>query len=96
MEIGNALLEAHKIVNGERQDQYGRPENSFSTIGTLWTAYLGRAITPHDVAVMLALMKVGRIMNGMKHDNYVDAAAYIALAADMVDSMEEPALKDKE
>lgn len=89
---GDALLEAHRIVNGARQDAYGSPEDCFSTIAQLWYAYMlpqtERAghlyFTPHNVAVMLSLLKVGRIAhNPAHHDSHVDGAAYLALADDM-------------
>lgn len=81
---GDALLEAHRIVNGERQNAYGAPENAFGTIAQLWYAYLGpqteRAghlyLTAHNVAVMLALLKVGRIAhNPTHHDSHVFGVA---------------------
>ncbi len=30
------LQAAHKIINGERDEQYGSPENNFATIAALW------------------------------------------------------------
>lgn len=88
---GNCLLTAHNVINGERQDIYGNPENCFVCIAALWNAYLAGghesrnpSISAHDAAVMLALLKVARIAHGTDHeDNYVDAAGYMALAADM-------------
>lgn len=46
------LEAAEKCVCQDRQDTYGRPEDSFGAIADLWTAYLdtGREITPVDVA----------------------------------------------
>lgn len=91
---GACLLTAHEVINGERQDTYGNPENCFATIAALWNAYLGhgqsgqagghKRISGHDAAVMLSLLKVARIAHGTDHaDNYVDAAGYMALAADL-------------
>ena len=34
------LKEALKCVNGEREQQYGSPEDSFMAIAELWTVYL--------------------------------------------------------
>lgn len=89
---GNALIEGHNIVNGARLNAYGEPENAFGTIADLWSAYIkGRHcsgftghFTDHDVAVMLSLLKVGRLAhNPCHHDSHVDGAAYLALADDM-------------
>lgn len=96
---GSVLSEAREVINGERQDAYGNPEDSFSEIAKLWTAYLsGRGegnmtICPHDVAMMMALMKVARIkkgysfgFKGVKRDSYVDLCGYVALACDIAES----------
>ena len=82
---GNVLLKAHEVINGQRQDQYGNPEDSFATIADLWSVWTGVDITGHDVAMMMALLKIAREMHGAgKEDDYVDGCGYLALAADMV------------
>ena len=84
---GNVLLEAHEVINGQRQDMYGNPEDCFGTISELWTIWLGKALTAHDVAVMLALMKIARMRHGAdSRDSYVDGCGYLALASDMAGS----------
>ena len=84
---GTVLATAHDIINGERQNQYGAPEDSFELIAAYWNAFLmenkSRALTGKHVAQMMALFKIARMQLGEdKLDNYVDAAGYIALAAD--------------
>lgn len=37
---GKALKKALEIINGERQDSYGNPEDSFALIAKYWNAYL--------------------------------------------------------
>lgn len=37
---GKYLCEALDIINGERQDQYGNPEDSFAIIAAFWNTYL--------------------------------------------------------
>ena len=84
MERGTILDKAKETINGVRQDAYGNPEDSFSAIAELWTAYTGIEFTPHDVAMMMALLKVARIKCGAgSEDSYVDLCGYAALAADM-------------
>jgi len=39
-EIPSCLDEANIIINGERQDVYGSPEDSFSVIAEYWNTYL--------------------------------------------------------
>ena len=82
---GNILIEAYETINGDRQDQYGHPEDNFQTIADLWTVWcrgkLHEDLTAHDVAVMMSLMKFARIKTGTgTHDSYVDAAGYLGLA----------------
>lgn len=84
------LETAESIVNGEREEHYGTPENNFRTIGKLWEAYLGAQymgrieFEPHDVAAMLALLKIARIAGGQaKDDNWVDLAGYAACGGEL-------------
>lgn len=37
---GAALEHALDIINGERQDAYGNPEQSFGVIAKFWTTYI--------------------------------------------------------
>lgn len=91
---GSVLQEARQIINGERQDQYGSPENSFRLIAEFWTGYLRasccttggllRAVKPGDVAVLMTLLKIAReAMGSGKRDNIVDACGYLGLYGDM-------------
>ena len=88
---GKLLDEAKEVINGERQDQYGTPENSFALIAQYWDGYIKRCMqmNPHfqitslDVAHMMMLFKLAR-MQGQKpsRDNYRDIAGYSSIAAD--------------
>lgn len=87
---GRAITEeALRTINGERQDQYGNPEDTFLQIGHLWTAYLSGGgdvimITPPMVADMMCLLKIAREQGGKgKRDNMVDLIGYAALGAEM-------------
>lgn len=80
------LEEAMRCVCADRQDQYGSPENSFRLIADLWNKYVGVSnIKPRDVAAMLALLKIARIRNGVKDDNWVDLAGYAACGGELDD-----------
>lgn len=82
------LETAIKCTNGDRDEQYGKPEDSFMAIAALWDAYLkvknpGK-LTDADAAIMMALMKIGRIATGnFKEDSYIDACGYLACAAEL-------------
>lgn len=94
MNRSDILDKAKACVCGDREQDYGKPENSFSTIACLWTTYLGDAlaspghapgrITTKDVAAMLALLKIARIATGhAKSDNWVDLAGYAACGGEI-------------
>ena len=82
------LKEALECVTGERELQYGSPEDSFGLIANFWADYLKAGcvtddgavyICADDVAAMMALLKIARICTGAgKADNWVDLAGYAA------------------
>jgi hypothetical protein len=84
---------AKKIVTGDREKQYGSPEDNFGVIARFWEVYLSErcvgggtevTLNPDDVAMLMALMKVARIMTGtFKGDSYIDACGYLACAAEI-------------
>ncbi len=87
------ILDAAKaIVTGERERQYGKPEDNFRMIGNLWEIYLkarcldrygGLDILPEDVAMMMSLLKIARIASGnYKADSFIDLAGYAACAGE--------------
>lgn len=87
-ERGRVLLRALDVINGERQQQYGDPENSFPEICSLWNWWLGdklkAPLTAMDTAMMMMLMKIAREKGGAgKSDNIVDACGYLGLYEDM-------------
>ena len=76
--------EVADTVNGQRQETYGSPQDSFQQIADLWEAYLKRRadgpLGPQDVANMMILMKVSRsATGGYHHDSTVDIIGYAAL-----------------
>jgi hypothetical protein len=80
------LAAAERCVCGDRELDYGKPENNFGTIANLWEAYLVgvRHITAKDVAAMLALLKIARIASGhAKEDNWVDLAGHAACGGEI-------------
>lgn len=86
------LHAAEKCVCGQREQDYGTPEDNFETIAELWETYLRRAcvdeaggvyIDANDVAIMMALLKIARIAaGGGKADSWIDLAGYAACGAE--------------
>lgn len=97
------LKEALNCVNGEREKQYGNPEDNFKRIADLWSDYLSMLfedvvfeLDPIDVAKMMVLFKIAR-SNGDKDkmDNYVDIIGYAACAAEIFDGQEKDDILQK-
>lgn len=99
MNRADILNTAMACVNGDRQQDYGTPENNFSCIADLWNVYLGSSMRPDgpsidakDVACMLALLKIARISTGHgKDDNWVDLAGYAACGGEIESQMRDHA-----
>lgn len=87
MKRTDILCIASELVSITREGQYGDPNSNFAVIARLWGIYLGRELTSHDVAVLMALLKIGRVITGdkTKTDNYIDAAGYIAIAGELAE-----------
>jgi hypothetical protein len=90
-----AVLEkARACVCGEREEDYGSPEDSFGCIAELWETYLRAAcvspdaivtVTAADVAMLMALLKIARVGTssvGGTADSFVDLAGYAACGAE--------------
>lgn len=86
------LHAAEKCVCGQREQDYGTPEDNFKAIAELWSVYLDRisvgkygnlVVDEKDVAVMMALLKIARIARGGgKADSWIDLAGYAACGAE--------------
>ena len=78
------LAKAKDCVCGQRQMEYGTPEDNFGLIARLWSDYTGAQITSTDVAMMMALLKIARIKHGNAvEDSYVDLAGYAACGGEL-------------
>lgn len=83
---GGALLDTildqakETIYGRDRQTAYGPPKEHFEMVSALWSGYLNSSITPSDVCIMMALLKVARLAQTPDHhDSQVDAAGYFGL-----------------
>lgn len=87
------LQTAKKCVCGNREEDYGSPEDNFKTIASLWEVYLKTkcvgggadiSINADDVAVLMILVKIARISSGhAKYDNWIDIAGYAACGGEI-------------
>lgn len=80
------LEEAASLTSGVRDVQYGPPLVNLSASGDLKRTMREHLVRDLSVAELealdMVLTKIGRIITGPepKRDNYVDAAAYMAIA----------------
>lgn len=95
---GQILDTAKKLTTGDRDKSYGPPIDNLTTYANLCTAYIfGKggnendllALDAVDGAVLMVLAKVSRIAANRGHkDNYVDGAAYMAIAGECDELLE--------
>jgi len=84
MTRAETLDKAKQCVCGQRENEYGSPEDNFLTIAKLWSAYKDVDFSANDVAMMMALLKIARIRTGTAtEDSFVDLAGYAACGAEI-------------
>ena len=93
------LTEAADIINGDRNIQYGDPIDDFSLTASMWEDYLRRIVVtrntdgevfldPHDVAIMMMLVKVSRLAQSPeKKDHWLDIAGYAGCGWECIEQM---------
>ena len=85
---GVILQKAMNCTLGDRQDAYGPPSNALFLAAEMLRLYKYFAkekyCAAHDQSISLAILKLARIACGAvgHNDNYVDGAAYFAIAAE--------------
>jgi hypothetical protein len=79
------LQEAIDLINGPRAQAYGPPEVNFANIAKGWSVIVGQEVTPEEVALCMAWLKIARVSGSGEagRDSYTDGAAYMALAAEL-------------
>ncbi len=92
------LLDLAKEATADRGLNYGKPEDNFARIAAHWNAFLANrfgvnsegktyvtvVLSPTDVAIMMAGMKLARLEHQPDHmDSWVDLAGYAACGAEI-------------
>ena len=87
------LAAAEACVCGQREEDYGSPEDNFRTIAEFWQTYIkARCVSaggsvdmlPEDVSCMMILLKIARIAGGSgTKDCWIDAAGYAACGGEI-------------
>ena len=86
------LQRAYELDSSKREETHGDAFKNHAQIADLWSVFLDdklkpmKEITPGDVAVMMCLLKISRsTMGDFNIDDFVDGAAYMAIAGEMND-----------
>lgn len=78
------LSEAEKCVCGQREHEYGVPEDNFDRIAKMWSAYMGVEFNPVDVSMFMVMLKVARIKSGGgTMDSFVDGCGYFSCGGEI-------------
>jgi hypothetical protein len=92
----NSILEtAIKVTSGERRRDYDSATPNHKRIAKLWNSYLGvrkneaNPISPFDVAIMMILLKIARVVHTPTRDGFVDIAGYARCSAQIAGLEEE-------
>jgi len=90
------LETATNLTCGDRNESYGPPFDNLTDCASLWRSYIRTKyaaeveLDAEDVAWMMALVKMTRsFQRGYHADNYVDSAAYSAIAGECWQTLEE-------
>ena len=98
MKASEMLLKAAELVGGQRAEDYGDKTVNHIRIAELWNYWLeesrksgaDKRITPYDVAMMMMLVKVARLMHSPGHqDSHIDIAGYASILEEIANK--EPA-----
>lgn len=82
------LAEAAKLTSGDRNAAYGAPYSNLTHMADMVTAYIhgkygfSSCLNAEDMAWIMVLAKASRTVASYKDDNYIDAAAYSAIAGE--------------
>lgn len=88
------LAEAARLTGGDRNVAYGPPHENLTHMADMVSAYLtGKynaflALDSEDMAWIMVMAKMSRTPASAKADNYIDAAAYAAIAGECRDILE--------
>jgi hypothetical protein len=75
------LEEAIRITRGDRQAQYGPPDQDFERTAKMWSALKGVEFEAREVAMFMICLKLSRETHQRKRDNWVDTAGYASCGA---------------
>lgn len=84
MDREEILQTAIRLTMGDRNDQNGDPFENHQRIAQIWSVILNQEIEPYQVALCMAGLKLARLAYNPLEDSFVDGAAYLAIAGEIV------------
>lgn len=84
------LEDAVSLTCGDRNKQYGEPQENLDAIAGHASIYLrnklNEDLTAQDIAMIMVFVKAERLVTTPDHwDSHVDGAAYFAIAGEVVE-----------
>lgn len=76
------ILKKALLILKDRQVTYGDVDNHFTRAASIASLWAAKLITPRDVAMIMASVKMARIATTPDHeDSFVDLCNYVAFTA---------------
>lgn len=71
------VREALRLVSSDRQARYGSPRDNIERIRVRWSQVCGVELTLSQVCLMMADLKIARLVNDPEHeDSWIDLVGY--------------------
>lgn len=91
MDRDKILDAASDLINGQRAKDYGDALEMHRRIAAGWTEIVGVDVSPSQVALCMAWLKIARLVETPDHlDSFVDLVAYGALAGEIESRSKNP------
>lgn len=76
------LLEAHRLVNGPRQKDYGHPADDYQKVSNIFYSITGIDLSVSEAILFMVSVKLARLRTNLEndtihHDSLVDALGYL-------------------
>lgn len=84
----SVLLEAERLVNGDRAKAYGPIRVDYARTVALFKLLSGLDLTPEQGVLFMVCVKLSRSANAFKRDNFVDLCGYASKLNDMLEGIE--------
>ena len=82
---------AKQYVTKDRAAQHGDMESNLTMIAKLWSVFLETPIEPHQVGVMMTLLKIARIKSTPENaGHWQDGCGYMACGGELIAEKPEP------